>query len=38
MKEFIFVKIKIASTQTILKWTERRLENGILIGEIKKSV
>lgn len=38
MKNFIFAKIKIASPQKILSWTERSLENGLLIGEIKKSV
>lgn len=35
MKEFI--KINIASPQKIIKWTERALPNGKLIGEITKS-
>ena len=35
MKEYI--KIKIASPQTILKWTERLLPNRKLIGEVTKS-
>lgn len=36
MKEYI--KINIASPQKILKWTERLLPNGKLIGEIQKSL
>ena len=31
-----FIKIKIASPQKILSWTERPLPNGELIGEIKR--
>ena len=38
MKQFIFAKIKIASPQKILNWTERSLRNGELIGEIQKPV
>lgn len=38
MKRFILAKIKIASPQKILSWTERSLKNGSLIGEVKKSV
>lgn len=38
MKRFTFVQIKITSPQKILSWTERSLESGILIGEVKKSV
>lgn len=33
-----YVKIKIASPQKILSWTERMLPNGKLIGEITNSV
>ena len=36
MKEY--VKINIASPQKILKWTERCLPNGKLIGEVTKSM
>lgn len=36
MKEYI--KINLASPQKILKWTERLLPNGKLIGEISKSL
>lgn len=36
MKEYI--KINIASPQKILKWTERALPSGKLIGEINKSM
>lgn len=36
MKEYI--KINIASPKKILKWTERLLPNGKLIGEVQKSV
>jgi len=31
-----FIKIKIASPQKILSWTERALPNGELIGEVSK--
>lgn len=36
MKDFI--KISLASPQKILSWTERPLPNGMLIGEVFKSV
>lgn len=35
MKEYI--KINIASPMKILKWTERLLPDGKVIGEVKKS-
>lgn len=31
-----FIKIKIASPQKILSWTERALPNGDLVGEVNK--
>lgn len=33
-----FIKIGLASPQKILFWTERPLPNGVLIGEVLKSV
>lgn len=32
-----YIKINIASPKKILKWTERSLPNGELIGKITKS-
>lgn len=36
MKQYI--KINLASPKNIIKWTERSLPNGKLIGEVKKSI
>lgn len=36
MKEYI--KINLASPQKILKWTERLLPSGKLVGELTKSL
>lgn len=33
-----YVRIKIASPQRILSWTERMLPNGKFLGEISKSM
>jgi hypothetical protein len=33
-----YIQIKIACPQKILKWTERLLPNGKLIGEVTKAV
>ena len=37
VKEFDFIKIKLASPLRILRWANRRLPNGQFIGEIQKS-
>lgn len=37
MKNFLFIKIKLASPQKILSWTERCFKNGELIGQILKT-
>ena len=37
MKEFNYIKIKLASPDRILKWSNRRLPNNQFVGEIKKS-
>lgn len=36
-KEFDYIKIKLASPVRILQWSQRRLPNGQLIGEVQKS-
>ena len=36
-KEFDYIKIKLASPARILQWSQRRLPNGQLIGEVQKS-
>ena len=36
-KEFNYIKIKLASPDRILKWSNRRLPNNQFVGEIKKS-
>jgi DNA-directed RNA polymerase subunit beta' len=36
-KEFDYIKIKLASPSRILQWSQRRLPNGQLIGEVQKS-
>jgi DNA-directed RNA polymerase subunit beta' len=33
-----FIKINLASPEKILKWSERLLPNGKLVGEIKTSM
>jgi hypothetical protein len=38
MKQFIFVKLKLASPQKVLSWSERCFKNGEIIGEIKRPV
>jgi len=37
MKQFNYIKIKLASPYRILKWATRKLPNGQFIGEIQKS-
>ena len=37
VKEFNYIKIKLASPYRILKWSSRKLPNGQCIGEIQKS-
>jgi len=37
IKEFNYIKIKLASPDRILKWSSRRLPNNQFVGEIKKS-
>ena len=37
IKEFDYIKIKLASPLRILKWSNRRLPNGQFVGEIQKS-
>lgn len=36
-KEFNYIKIKLASPDRILKWSNRKLPNNQFVGEIKKS-
>ena len=36
-KEFNYIKIKLASPLRILQWSQRKLPNGQLIGEVQKS-
>ena len=36
-KEFNYIKIKLASPFRILQWSQRKLPNGQLIGEVQKS-
>jgi len=33
-----YIKINLASPQKVLKWTERALPNGELVGEVTKSM
>ena len=37
VKEFDYIKIKLASPLRILKWSNRQLPNGQFVGEIQKS-
>ena len=37
VKEFDYIKIKLASPLRILQWSNRRLPNGQFVGEIQKS-
>ena len=37
VKEFNYIKIKLASPFRILKWSNRRLPNGQFVGEVQKS-
>ena len=37
MKEFDYIKIKLASPFRILQWANRRLPNGQFVGEVQKS-
>jgi len=37
VKEFDYIKIKLASPLRILKWSNRRLPNGQFVGEVQKS-
>lgn len=37
VKEFDYIKIKLASPLRILQWTNRRLPNGQFVGEVQKS-
>jgi DNA-directed RNA polymerase subunit beta' len=37
IKEFNYIKIKLASPFRILKWSNRRLPNGQFVGEVQKS-
>ena len=37
MKEFDYIKIKLASPFRILQWANRKLPNGQLVGEVQKS-
>ena len=37
VKEFDYIKIKLASPLRILQWANRRLPNGQFVGEIQKS-
>ena len=37
IREFNYIKIKLASPARILKWSQRRLPNSQSVGEIKKS-
>ena len=37
VKEFDYIKIKLASPLRILKWSSRKLPNGQFVGEIQKS-
>jgi DNA-directed RNA polymerase subunit beta' len=37
MKEFDYIKIKLASPFRILQWSNRRLPNGQFVGEVQKS-
>ena len=36
-KEFDYIKIKLASPDRILQWSERKLPNGQYVGEVQKS-
>ena len=37
VKEFNYIKIKLASPFRILKWSNRKLPNGQFVGEVQKS-
>lgn len=37
IKEFDYIKIKLASPSRILQWANRRLPNGQFVGEVQKS-
>ena len=37
VKEFDYIKVKLASPLRILKWSNRRLPNGQFVGEVQKS-
>ena len=37
LKEFDYIKIKLASPNRILQWSNRKLPNGQFIGEVQKS-
>lgn len=37
IKEFDYIKIKLASPFRILQWSKRRLPNGQFVGEVQKS-
>ena len=37
VKEFDYIKIKLASPLRILQWANRRLPNGQFVGEVQKS-
>ena len=37
IKEFDYIKIKLASPLRILQWTNRKLPNGQFVGEVQKS-
>ena len=37
VKQFDYIKIKLASPLRILQWANRRLPNGQFVGEIQKS-
>ena len=37
IKEFNYIKIKLASSDRILKWATRKLPNGQFIGEVLRS-
>ena len=37
VKEFNYIKIKLASPFRILQWSNRKLPNGQFVGEVQKS-
>ena len=37
IKEFDYIKIKLASPRRILRWSSRRLPNGQFVGEVQKA-